>query len=160
MDAPAGWRDMDDQDLVELVCEDLHTWLDGGFYDPTSGPSFQEPTPGQAGLFALWRFERSMWFEGVETTLRNSDGVFLPAAMEAYKRFGIPRCEEVARRIIEFAKLTPYPYDQSERQQRLPDGGEFSDQYDELYAAFESAMEDAKPHPADYIRAHPDEFFS
>lgn len=159
MNALAGWRELDDQDLVELVCEDLDTWLDGGLYDPAAGPSFQEPTPGQVGLYALWRLERSLWFEGVETTLQNSDGVYLPAAMEAYRLFGIPACEQWARRTIESNNLSPYPYDQAERQQRLPDADEFSELYDELYEAFESAMGAAKPHPADYVRAHPDEFF-
>lgn len=159
MQYPDGWREMDDQDLVDLVSDDLDAWLDEGYYDETVGFNPQEPTKGQVGLYAVFGFERSIWFEGVDTTLGNSDGVFLPAALEGYRLFGIPACERVVRKIIQFCEFTPYPYDRGERQQRMPDPAEFAEQYEALYEDFEDAMTDAKPHPADYIREHPDEFF-
>ena len=159
MDAPAGWRELPDDELEQLAADDLQDWLDEGVCDPSNLFKTQEPTAGQLALYAITEFQQALWNEGVHTALYNDDGVVLPAAMEGYRLLGMPEMQHFVGKIIRFLEFTPYPYDRDERIARLPEREEFADEFKALYHEFEATVAIRLTEVADYIRAHPDEFF-
>lgn len=156
---PTGWRAFLDDELERIVADDLQDWLDENICDPANEPKVHEPSPGQLALFAITEFEQALWNEGVHTALYNDDGIVLPAAKEGYRHFGIPQMERFVGKIIQFLEFTPYPYDRDERMRRLPDREEFAAEFDALYNEFENTVSVRAGTVANYIRAHPEEFF-
>lgn len=160
--APAGWRKMEEGDLVQVVMDSVRNALDfyGDYESYRLG--LAELTPGQIAVFATWWVEAEVWNGGWPQFFGNSTGMVAPEAVEGYRRFKMNGVARVVQSAIQFCEFSPYPRDRDERERRVPDYDANKDEWERLYEAFDEAMggpfspeDGAGP----YIRAHPAEFF-
>ena len=158
MDAPAGWQKINDHELVVTV----HNFLLKSAFPDEDFEAVPILAEGAFVILAVTLVEAEYFNGGLEQALGNPSGAMVPNAMRGYRILGLTAKADVLMRAIEFAGLDLFPSAHAPRDQAIKAVAD-APEWDELNQAFEDEKDEEGPEletlQAQYIRAHPEEFF-
>ncbi|MCB9893472.1 MAG: DUF4375 domain-containing protein [Planctomycetes bacterium] len=156
IDAPAGWRELPDDDLAWLAIEHLVPVV---CHTEDLEAILTAMTPGQRAVYCTHYCEADVTNGGFHQYLSNSTGDTAPEAIGGFRLLGMHQDADALKAALKFAGLQPFVRNREQRGAALPDHRQHRDEWEKLDMRASSDIDLLTKRQADYIRAHPDEFF-